>query len=160
MKNMIGFLSMLLLLGGCSKHASYEKSLEDILKLPDNYYVSGENRVSISDISGHQMFTVHINSDGKSMDLIIQDFTPAIPYRPTDTLKIKQTAEKYEQLHRNYKFESLIVRRADLIAFSRDISIPAEYIKAMNDSVANVFMKNGFKKLDNEWLEYIKPNSH
>jgi hypothetical protein len=74
-----------------------------------------------------------------------------------DTIKTKIIMQKFVDLGRKFKFGHIKIERAKKISFSYQDGLYEQFVKTINDSVKNIYLKDkDFILLNNGWFENIK----
>lgn len=144
----------------------YNVSLDSLETLPDNFYAYRRGRVYLEDINkGNYRIWFNRDKDGNVHDIFkIEDFRSGdssmegiIRNYSIDTFLNKALAQKFIRISRLYKLGHLSIKRKNKISFSYKDGLAEQYVKAMNDSVNNIYAnKKDFTLLENGWFEYVE----
>jgi len=144
----------------------YDVQVNSLKILPDNFYAYRGGRIYLEGIK-IENYRIWFNRDDKGdlQDIFkIDDLKnrysglEIIKTYGIDTSLNKAYAQTFIQLSRKYKFGHILIDKENKISFSYKDGLAEQYVKALNDSISNIYAKKkDFRLLKNGWFENICP---
>jgi hypothetical protein len=162
----IFILFMTIFIFGCKEENHIDKygvNLDSLKTLPDAFY--GQRRGNTYLNNDEYMIWLTLDNNGDVKDIFkITDLTDkntsfiaTISKYKIDTSDIKIQMQKFLDLSSRFKFGNINVDKANKISFSYQDGLSEQYVKTLNDSIYDIYLKNkDFRLLKNGWFEYVE----
>ena len=165
-KNLLAITITTLAINGCKSNNhidSYKVNIDTLKTLPDNFYAHRRGHIYLEDTEAEN-YRIWFNKDNEgnvSSIFKIEDFKKnknetvlIIKTYAIDTLLSKSCAQKFIDLSKKYSFGHILVDRKNKISFSYKDGLAEQYVKALNDSINNAYLKKkNFVLLSNGWYQ-------
>ena len=148
----------------CKKENHIDKyglTLEKLNQLPDYFYAHRRGNIYFENQYYRIWFNRTLTGDIKNIFEIedlkkneLSSIQTSMLYN-IDTANSKRIAQNFIDLSNKFKFGHLNLDRKNKVSFSYRDGLAEQYVKPLNDSVKNLYLKNqDFKLLNNGWFEY------
>jgi hypothetical protein len=144
----------------------YDVNLELLKTLPNAFYAYRRGNIYYED-GKLKEYRIWFNLDnfGNVKNIFkIEDFADnnaneiaTIRKYKIDTAEKKILMQRFINLSRKFKFGHINVDKSNKISFSYQDGLREQYVKTLNDSLSNIYLKNkDFRLLNNGWFEYVE----
>lgn len=138
----------------------YKIDVEELKKLPDNFYAFRGGRVYHSNEDYRIWYD--LNKDNIHDVFKVQDFNDfdlptekVIQKYNIDKDADKEIIQRFINLSRKYRFGHIYINREEKIYFSHKQGLAEQYVMAFNPKVENEYAnRKDFIKLPNGWFQY------